>query len=108
MQTFEYAELRPPFGNERRDEVVSWCEKNIIDNKEDESGIVKWYTHGVYDEIGDFAVYIRGAKNEKVVTLFLLKFPNTICKVVYKSEDSEGSKVKIAKESQALFEGLFE
>ena len=105
MKLFDYAVLRPPFGNERRDEVVNWCKENIIDEEEDDTGINKWGTNGVYDEYGDFSLFIRGAKNEAVVSSFLLKFPNTICNVAYKSE---GSNVRIAIESQALFEGLFQ
>ena len=91
MKTLEKIVLHPKLENEHREEVTAWLEQNAKTNT--------WDINSNYDEHGCFNITLRGAENEGLVAMFLLKYSNT--KIIEKQYDET---YEVDPEALALFD----
>ena len=91
MKILEKIVLHPKLENDSREQVREWCKQNVATNK--------WMVTSNYDDHGCFDVVIWGDEHAKMVTDFLIRYPET---KVLTTEYTEN--YKIAPEALALFD----
>jgi hypothetical protein len=91
MKTLEKIVLHPKLENDSREQVREWCNQNV------EPG--KWSVNSNYDDHGCFNVTMWGEEHAKMVTDFLMRYPETkVLEAEYKET------YEIAPEALSLFD----